>query len=226
MASRRRLLGNSSGPLMPPRGPSSQAGLVYPPPPVVIPPVGAPPPGSVTTEQSIANPTTPVLSIPLPVDQPIPGATEFQQFCLLSVSGTATTSFTLTSGITVGGAAIGSTNLLGTPINYNGVIKALNIFAGAPGAGLGFTTQLYYTLLLNGAPIPGYANRSFFGRNASSVEQPFDCTIRIPDSSVITATIQDVDGGAYDVGLFFTGWIWPTTLGVQWISGAGQYNGV
>lgn len=210
---------------MPSRGPSQQWGMVVPPPPVQIPPVGAPPPGATTSTQNISNPTTPVLSIPLPVDEPIPGATEFQQFCLLSVSGVGVTEFELTAGLTVGGAAIGSTNLLGTPLNYNGVIKTVNIFAGAAG-GITFATTLYYALYLNGAPIPGWSSRSFFGRNASSVEQAFDATIRIPDSSIITATIDDADGGDYNVGIFFTGWIWPTVLGAQWIAGSGQYNGV
>jgi hypothetical protein len=186
------------------------------PPVVAVPlPGGAPPlsPGSDGGPPANVgtNASTPVLSIYLPEVFPIPAAFEFQQFGQLNTA--------------VAGVSFFPTAALQLPPHYQGIIRTVNIFVGGAG-GTTFTTDQLWTIYINGAPVPGWVNRTLFGRTASSLEQAFDAFIRIPDGSVVTASNNNVDGGSYTVGIWFTGWYWPVVGGQQWVAGLGSYAGI
>jgi hypothetical protein len=208
---------------MPFRGPSPQHGMVVPPPPVVFPPIGGDPPllaGQSQSEQSKdpRKAVVRVLDIYLPEVFPIPGAQEFQGYYEASIAGPATGAVTtFTQGY------LGPSLIL--PSFYSGIIRTVDIFATAT-AGLLATTRILYTVLVNGVGAQGWINRTFFERITQSFEVGFDAFIRLPDSAQVAAKVQVVDSNTYDVGIYVTGWYWPTSLGRQWMEGNGNYGGV
>lgn len=192
------------------------------PPAVRYPPVGAVPPGSpdeplaITAQdwpgilqQILAGTPLKQLAIPLPELYPIPSATEFQQFDIETVTGVSTLVFSKTT--------------LTLPQQSLGVIRNVNIFAGSA-VGLSATTNLQFTIRINGAGAPGWTNRTFFPRVASSLEQPFDAFIHLPAGCTVDAIVKDVDGGTYQAGIWFTGWFWPVLDGIAWMQGKGSYG--
>jgi hypothetical protein len=152
------------------------------------------------------------LGIYLPEVFPIPSAVEFQQFGSGTIVG-------VNSQLVLAGTRIQ------IPNHCVGIARTVNIFGGGAG-GLTFATNLQYTIRINGAGAPGWTNRTFFGRTASSVEQAFDAFIRIPDGATVDALVTDVDGGSYTVGLWFAGWYWPAEDGRRWMAGQGSYGGI
>lgn len=212
-----------SGPRMPPRGPSSQHGMVIPPPLVTVQPAGGAPPGLIgqsQTEQSRdpRKAVVRILDIYLPEIFPIPGAQEFQGYYEATLAGPVVGAQTIfTQGF--GGAP------LRLPLNYQGIIRTVDIFATAPG-GLLATTRILYTILVNGAAAQGWQNRTFFARLTQSFEVGFDSFIRLPDSAVVSALVQVQDAATYDVGIYVTGWFWPVVSGRAWMEGNGNYGGI
>lgn len=209
-------------PGLPLGGPGTQWGQVVAPPPVATPVSnGAPPltPGSEGGPPApIGEDAEPTLSLYLPEVFPIPGAQEFQITGQANVTGPAGT-------ITVLPAQAGSVAALVLPPHYQGIIRTVDIFAGGA-AGLTFTTNQIYQILVNGAVAPGWGSRTFFGRTASSVEQAFDAFIRIPDGGSVTLQNINEDGGTYTVGMWIAGWYWPVVSGQQWMAGQGSFGGV
>src|ERR1700733_2340051 len=173
-----------SGPRMPSRGPSSQHGMIVPPPPVVFQPTGGQPPGlmgqsSLEQSKDPRKAVVRILDIYLPEIFPIPGAQEFQGYYEATIAGPLVgPRTTFTQGF--GGAP------LVLPLNYQGIIRTVDIFATAS-AGLLSTTRILYTVLVNGAAAPGWQNRTFFARLTQSFEVGFDSFIRLPDSATVQA---------------------------------------
>lgn len=211
------------GPRMPPRGPSSHVGMLVPPPAVQFPPIGGSPPGLMGQSQAEQSKdprktVVRILDIYLPEIFPIPGAQEFQGYYEATLAGPVTGANTVfTQGF--GGAP------LALPLNYQGIIRTVDIFATAT-AGLLATTRILYTVLVNGAAAPGWQNRTFFQRITQSFEVGFDSFIRLPDSAVVSAQIRVNDANTYDVGIYVTGWYWPVSNGRAWMEGNGNYGGV
>jgi hypothetical protein len=79
------------------------------------------------------------------------------------------------------------------------------------------TTNVTFTLLVNGGPVGGYGGISITPRVSPYVNIPFDCFIRLPNAAKVTASFNNIDGGNYVVGVTFGGWFWPLTSGIRWM---------
>lgn len=101
------------------------------------------------------------------------------------------------------------------PQSYIGIIRGYTIYVD----NMLLTTNLIYTLLINGNPAPGYGSLTMFPRAAPSVSNGFDAFIRVPDGAALSVKVQNVDGGSYTVGASISGWIWPRAAGERWIGG-------
>jgi hypothetical protein len=87
-----------------------------------------------------------------------------------------------------------------------GVISYLTIFVDAPNA----TINVIWTLLLNGAPIPGWERITTFPRAANNLSIVYPGTIQIPQRSVVTVRVTNQAAtGPWTVGAEVGGWHWP-----------------
>lgn len=132
---------------------------------------------------------------------PIPDATEFNPL------GSRSTIVAETQLIP--GAAVT------LPKNFIGIIRGYSIYID----NMLTTTNVIYTLLIDGNPAPGYGSLTMFPRAAPSVSNGFDAFVRIPDGATVTVKFQNMDGGSYIVGASFSGWFWPKAAGDRWIGG-------
>lgn len=97
---------------------------------------------------------------------------------------------------------------------YVGIIRGFSIYIDDMLA----TTNVLYSLLINGSAPAGYGLIKMFPRAAPSVSNGFESFVRVPDSALISVKAQNIDGGTYIVGAAISGWIWPKSAGDRWIS--------
>jgi hypothetical protein len=93
-----------------------------------------------------------------------------------------------------------------------GVIAYLTIFVDAPNT----TINVIWTLLLNGAPIPGWDRITTFPRVANNLSIVYPATIQIPQGATITARVTNQAAtGPWTVGAEVGGWHWPLIDEIQ-----------
>lgn len=155
-------------------------------------PLGLPNGGAMIARQLVIYP---------PEIYPIPDAIEF------NLEGDVATVI-VQAGITIPNVTV----QLGA--GYIGIIRGFSIYIDDMLA----TTDVRWTLLLNGQPAPGYGNLRMFPRVAPSVSNGFDAFVRVPDGNLITVVFSNVDGGTYRVGAAISGWMWPKSSGERWIA--------
>lgn len=69
-----------------------------------------------------------------------------------------------------------------------------------------------WTLLRNGAPIPGWSGRLIPPLSATAIAVPYnDLVIRLAQNDVLTASITEVGGNAYTCSIEASGWHLPRT---------------
>lgn len=141
-----------------------------------------------------------VLNIPLPWLEPFPDAQFF------NVSANKSTSVGET-GISI----TGSKSQIGQGVI--GVLRSftVNINDMTP------ATNVVFTLMVNGGPVPGFGQISMFPRNAASVSNSFDCMIILPVSATIEVFYNNADGGSYLVGASYGGWQYPEASARRWM---------
>ena len=88
------------------------------------------------------------------------------------------------------------------PANSIGVIRSIDLYINATLT----TTNVTWSLEVNGAAVPGYGQMTIFPRVAQSVSRGFDSLVFLPQGALITVTVTNVDGAAYQVGASYQGW--------------------
>lgn len=134
----------------------------------------------------------------LPENFPIPSAVEFNP---LAKKTTAVAE----SGIDIG-------LILTIPERSLGILRGVSLYI----TNMLDTTNVTWSVLQNGAVIPGYSNLSIFPRVAPFVSNGFDAFFRLGQGPV-TVVYNNIDGGTYTVGAALSGWFWPQSLGDLWL---------
>lgn len=94
------------------------------------------------------------------------------------------------------------------PPNCYGVISSIDLLLDS----ILISSNVKWTFLINGNPIPGYAPLTILGRNgAASVSKSWPGPLRllIPLGGTVSVMIQDVDGAPYTAGTSYYGWFFP-----------------
>lgn len=139
------------------------------------------------------------LNIPLPEDEPIPDAKEF------NVSGSIGT-----AAVSAGTLITGCT--LDVPPNNLGVIRGVDLYI----SNMLVTTNVTWTLTINGAAVSGYQGISIFARVTPFVGNGFSPKVRFRGPALVQVVFSNIDGGAYTVGAAFSGWFWPEASDERW----------
>lgn len=150
------------------------------------------------------------LSIFLPEDYPIPEATEFNPAGSVSTVAVETgTAIPLAPSV---GADAGFITL---PANCVGRIAGV-IFSIT---NMLTTTNVTFTLTINGGPVAGYNNITITPRITSFVDAEFSapgCRVLVPNGAKIGVKFSNADGGSYVVAAAVSGWFWPKQAGDRW----------
>jgi len=151
------------------------------------------------------------LQLLLPEDSPIPDAAEF------NASGTTSTAAVQANQAIALSPQVGNTaGIVELPKGNVGRIASVIISL----TDMLPTTNVTFTLRINSAPVPGYANISMTPRTAPYVANTFGnpgCRILVPQGAQISAVFSNIDGGTYVVGICVGGWYWPDASGKRWI---------
>lgn len=145
----------------------------------------------------------------LPEVFPIPDAVEFNPSGSISSNGATTLTITFAPSISDG--------LLKLPGQNVGIIRGFSIFI----TNMLTSTDVEYTLLVNGSPAGGYGSIKMFPRASAFVGNSFDTFIRVPDGATIGVTVKQNDGaaaGSYVFGAAISGWYWPVASGQRWLT--------
>jgi hypothetical protein len=139
------------------------------------------------------------LEIPLPEVFPIPDAKEFNVLGSIASPGA-------------------QANILITGTSF--VIPTGNLFR-ISGLNLEIapmlaTTNVLWSLVMNGQAFPGYQNVSIFPRAAAFVSNAFDTFLRGRGEVTLSVIFTNIDGGVYTIGAAFSGWFWPETSDSRW----------
>lgn len=146
-----------------------------------------------------------ILQLPLPWVVPIPGSTEFNT---LGTHDTAAVENAVE--VTDAGFKL--------PVGYVGWINGVIFYVNNIIA----TSNLQFTVAVNGGSVAGYAPITIFPRVAASVSNAFDSKIALPNGAKVQVFFSNLDGGAYKVGAGLSGWFWSETAGRAWTQyGAG-----
>lgn len=145
---------------------------------------------------------TRTLDLPLPELVPIPSAQEFSPEGHVDTAG-------IQSNITIPGITV---NVPGGSIY---VIRSLSLYIN----NMLDTTDVRWSIVVNGNPVPGWANMTLFPRIATFVGNNFDTMIRGAGVASISVIFTNADGGSYKVGAAIGGWFWPLTADQQWKNG-------
>lgn len=139
------------------------------------------------------------LQIPLPEVLPIPDAHEFNPVGSLATA-----------------AISGPTDIPGTilaiPQGNIGVIRGVTLYI----SNMLTTTNVVWSLFVNGLIPAGYSNLSIFPRSAPFVSNGFDSMIRFDAEANIKIVFSNLDGGTYVVGASYSGWFWPKASDDRW----------
>lgn len=89
-----------------------------------------------------------------------------------------------------------------------GVISSIELLID----GILITTRLFFRLIVNGSPIPGWGSLTVLARNGAanasrSLSGPLG--IELPAGAAFTVKALNQDGGNYTVGANLYGWEWP-----------------
>jgi hypothetical protein len=158
-------------------------------------PVMAPPGGAAN-----AIPAARTLMLPLPENEPIPDAHEF------NTTGSQATA-AAQANVLIAGA---SPQVI--PAGSLFVINGLSIYI----TDMLTTTVVAWRVLINSAPVAGYSGLSIFPRTAPYVGNSFEPKIRGKGEALITVEFTNTDGGAYTVGASLSGWYWPEASDLRW----------
>ncbi len=160
--------------------------------------------GGVVTPPNLVNAQARMgreLGIYLPEVFPIPDAKEFNP---LGSIGTAA----VQANVAIPNATVD------VPASNLFVIRSFSIYI----TNMLATTNVTWSLLVNGQPVQGYLGVSIFPRVAPSISNTFDCFIRGRGFATISVIFSNGDGGAYTVGASFSGWFWPEASDGRWKS--------
>lgn len=136
----------------------------------------------------------------LPEERPIPGATIF------NVIGQQSTA-AIQSNVAIPGV------LVDVPAGYRCRLDSLVCYVD----NLLQTSQLTFSVLANGGPIPGLANIGIFPGVVARAAENFDIFVRVDGPTKLTVQFSNADGGTYLVGAALSGWTWPDSLGKQYM---------
>lgn len=162
-----------------------------------IPPNAGPPvPGAPFAAQTNAGSLQQIMTLFLPEERPIPGATIFNT---LGQQATAV----VQAGVLIAGAGII------IPAGSIARLDSVNLYA----TNLLPTSALTFTVLQNGAAIQGLTNVGIFPGTAARIAENFSLLVRISNGATLTVVFSNADGGAYLVGAALSGWFWPESLG-------------
>lgn len=145
---------------------------------------------------------TRTLNLPLPELVPIPSAQEFNPEGHVDSSG-------IQSNIALPNIDVNVPN--GSIFVIRGVSLYINNMLD--------TTDVRWSVVVNGNPVPGWANLTLFPRIATFVGNNFDSMIRGSGQAKIQVIYTNADGGSYKIGAALTGWYWPLTADQQWKNG-------
>lgn len=144
--------------------------------------------------------TTRTAQVYLPEVKPIPGAIQFRQSARFNSPGA--------------GQVEPAGLRLKVPAQMIGVI---NVF----GYGLLLmtpATDVFWTLLFDGNPVPGYEDVNFFpGLVPRITGTESDLVVRIPEGAEISVRFTNVDGAAYDAGANYSGWYYTPQAAARWL---------
>lgn len=138
------------------------------------------------------------LQIPLPEVYPIPGSTLFAPQVSKATAVVETTDIGLSVALPAGSVGI----ITGFGFQITNMLT---------------TTNVKWSILFNGSPVPGYNNLTIFPRSAPFVGNFLDLPVRIPAGVTVTVQYANLDGGTYVVGATVSGWFWPEALGKLWL---------
>lgn len=142
----------------------------------------------------------------LPEIFPIPDAVEFNP------SGSAT-SVGAETGTAITMLPTISNALVKLPDQNIGILRGFAVYI----TNMLTTTNVSWTLMINGSPAGGYGAIKLFPRASAFVGNSFDCFIRIPDGAKVGVEFTNTDGGSYIIGASFSGWYWPIASGKRWL---------
>jgi hypothetical protein len=98
------------------------------------------------------------------------------------------------------------------PSGSVGIIRSLQISL----TNMLTTTDVSFSLLINGGPAGGYGVLKMTPRVAPYVSNTFDTFIRVPNNAKVNIVFSNIDGGSYIIGGSIGGWYWPQSSGVSW----------
>lgn len=94
------------------------------------------------------------------------------------------------------------------PLNSYAVISTIDLLLD----GILPTSNVLWTFLINGTPVPGLSPLTILGRSgAASVSKSWQGPLRIaiPLNGIFSVLITDVDGAPYTAGTAYSGWFFP-----------------
>lgn len=78
-------------------------------------------------------------------------------------------------------------------------------------------TDVYWTLLFDGVPVPGYEEvRPFPGLVPRITGNESDIVVPFPQGAVISVRFTNVDGAAYVAGANYSGWYYTPEAAARW----------
>lgn len=147
----------------------------------------------------------------LPEIHPIPSAQEFNPSAFRATAAVETQIFTLTPDNRPSADDLAGAITL--PPGNIGIIRSVTISI----TDMLTTTDVSFTLFINGGPVGGYGGLKMTPRVSPYVSNSFDTFIRVPDRAKIQVGFSNIDGGTYVVGCAIGGWFWPIASGTQWL---------
>lgn len=141
-----------------------------------------------------------ILDIPLPWVFPIPSAQD------VNVLGSKQT-IAIENGVEIPTAAF----TLGAGVI--GVLRSFTVYI----TDMTTATDVQFALFINGGPAPGFGQIKMFPRVASSVSNTFDCMLTLGPAAKIQAFYNNNDGGTYNVGVSYNGWVYSEAAGKLWM---------
>ena len=133
---------------------------------------------------------------------PPSGSQDFQATGRSTVAGPATTAVLALSTFTIPRGSVGYIRSLGFDVNAVSV-----------------TTDISFSLLFNGAPVPGWFNIRLFPRAASSASlayTPDETFIWVPDGQTISISVTVTDAASYLIGAVYHGWYFAKSIAAQY----------
>jgi hypothetical protein len=142
-----------------------------------------------------------VLSIHQPWILPIPDSQDFNQ-----MGSKATIAAEVGIAITNSAFTLADGNV--------GVLRSFTVYITDMLA----STDVTYSLFVNGGPAPGFGSIKMFPRVASSLSNSFDCVLHLPVAAKLEVFYTNTDGGSYIVGASYSGWQHPESSARRWVA--------